>query len=377
MTRTSNALFSRASTIPCETISPPLRRPPGSTVVSTRTVTLADASSSGFRFPLYTRAAVAVEEFTLPPLYSAPPPRLTVLQALRRNALVAVIPVVVLVLGALAIGLARHPVYTSEARLNVGGLNLTQQSTEGYVTAVQALAQAYARVIDANGVVKPVAKKLHTSQLYVIEHSATVPIQQTPVIRVIGTGDSAKKARLMADAMANQIVKYAININAGKATSDALRKRFLASSRAVQDDTAKLNGLSPNDPKRQSIQTQIDGAKLEMQANTYLYQQSRLGESFTGVVPTKAGGLAIGIAALAVLIYLMRTIDPAWLLSAGIVGSMFAAHWDQLGVNTQPSPHRILLIAGVVTVLFRIGRARERPSLSLTSAHFALAAAAG
>ena len=183
-----------------------------------------------------------MEEFNLPPLYSAPPPRLTVLQALRRNALVAVIPVVVLVLGALAIGLARHPVYTSEARLNVGGLNLTQQSTEGYVTAVQALAQAYARVIDANGVVKPVAKKLHTSQLYVIEHSATVPIQQTPVIRVIGTGDSAKKARLMADAMANQIVKYAININAGKATSDALRKRFLASSRAVQDDTAKLNG---------------------------------------------------------------------------------------------------------------------------------------
>ena len=57
--------------------------------------------------------------------------------------------------------------------------------------------------------------------------------------------------------------------------------------------------------------------------------------SATGVVPTKAGGLAIGIAALAVLIYLMRTIDPAWLLSAGIVGSMFAAHWDQLGVKGQ------------------------------------------
>lgn len=227
---------------------------------------------------------MAVDDVTLPPLYSPPPPRLTVTQALQRNALIAAIPVVVLVAIAAAIGLARHPVYTSEARLNVGGLNLTQQSTEGYVTAVQALAQAYARVVDANGVVKPTARKLHIPQLYVLTHATAVPVQGSPVVRVLGKGSSPLKAQVLADTVADSIVKYALNLNAGKSASRALRKRYLAASRDLQDAAAKLNGLKPNDPARRTVQTRIDGDRLEMQSSSYLYQQSQLGQSFTSLV---------------------------------------------------------------------------------------------
>jgi hypothetical protein len=207
--------------------------------------------------------------------------------------LIAVIPVILFVGGAAAIGLARHPVYTSEARLNVGGLNLTQQSTEGYVTAVQALAQAYARVVDAEGVVKPVAKKFHVSQLYVLRHVGAIPIQGSPVVRVLATGDSAQKAQLLANATADQIVKYALKLNAGKAASETMRKRYLAASKDLQDAAAKLNNLKQTDPGRKSIQTRIDGDRLEMQATSYLYQQSQLGQSFTSLVQKLApAGLA-------------------------------------------------------------------------------------
>ncbi len=71
---------------------------------------------------------MAVEDVTIPPVFTAPPARLTVLQALRRNIVLAVIPLIICLGVALALGLTRHPVYTGEARLNVGGLNLTQQS---------------------------------------------------------------------------------------------------------------------------------------------------------------------------------------------------------------------------------------------------------
>lgn len=227
---------------------------------------------------------MAVEDFTIPPVYSPSAARLTVLQALRRNIFVALIPVLVLLGAALALGLARKPVYTGEARLNVGGLNLTQQSVEGYVTAVQALAVAYARASGAPRVVNPVAKRLHMSPLYVEEHVGAVPIQGSPVVRVLATSKSSAEAVALANASADSIVKYAANLNAGKTESAKIRRRFVAASRDLQAANAEMARLRPNDPKRGAVQTRIDNDKLETQSMSYLYGQSQLGEAFTGLV---------------------------------------------------------------------------------------------
>jgi O-antigen ligase len=82
-------------------------------------------------------------------------------------------------------------------------------------------------------------------------------------------------------------------------------------------------------------------------------------------------------AALAVLVHLARTLDPAWLLTAALLSTMFAGHWSELGLSTSLGPHRVLLAAGVLAVLLRAPPARDRPPLRLDGVHLALAAALG
>src|SRR3954471_13957314 len=66
-----------------------------------------------------------------------------------------------------------------------------------------------------------------------------------------------------------------------------------------------------------------------------------------------AGRTALTLVALAVLLQLVRTVDPAWLLSAGIVSTIFAGHWELLHVNASLGLHRVLLIAALLAVLLR------------------------
>jgi hypothetical protein len=231
---------------------------------------------------------MAVEDITRTP-YPMPDavvtePRLGVLQSLRRHWLIAVLPVILLVGAAFAIGLQRKPVYTSEARLNVGGLNLTQQSLQGYVPAVTALSVAYARAIGATQVVDQTAARLHSSRGYVLDHISATSIQGSPVVRVIGTGSAATRARLLADAASDALVSYARALNLGKGDAKRLKKRFVRASSARQADLAKLVRMGPRNRRRPAIQNHMDAARLEMNVAGFLYQQSRVGESSSSLV---------------------------------------------------------------------------------------------
>src|SRR4051812_43787256 len=94
-----------------------------------------------------------------------------------------------------------------------------------------------------------------------------------------------------------------------------------------------------------------------------------------GVVPREAGSTALLVLAAVVLLVLAVTVDPAWLLSAGIASTMFAGHWDELGLSSSVGPHRVLLAVGMLAVLFRAPPARDRPGIRLGGVHFVLAAA--
>jgi hypothetical protein len=231
---------------------------------------------------------MAIEDLTMP-RYAGPsrPPegRFTVLTALRRHAIIALLPVLLLVAAAVALGLERKPNYTSEARLNVGGLNLTQQSIEGYVTAVQALAVAYSRAIDAEGVVRPVARKTGLSPLYVVEHVSATPIQGSPVVRIQAKGKEKAQVVRLADVSADSLVKYAIELNAGRATSKQMLKRFLAASKRLQHVNASRDrAAKKNSDNLRALQTQSDVADLRMRTAGILFQQSQSGQAMTELV---------------------------------------------------------------------------------------------
>lgn len=96
-----------------------------------------------------------------------------------------------------------------------------------------------------------------------------------------------------------------------------------------------------------------------------------------GVLPQDANGTALITLAGVLLVCLALTVDPAWILSAGIVATMFAGHWQDIGVQSSFGPHRLLLAAGALAVLLRLPPARDRPRLELGFVHYVLAAAVG
>jgi uncharacterized protein involved in exopolysaccharide biosynthesis len=217
---------------------------------------------------------------------SAPRPaaRMGVLQAIRRSIALVLLPVILLVGGAVAYGLLRSPTYTSEARLSVGGLNLTTQTLPGYTTAVQQLAVAYSRAIDATNVIAPVAARFNLSQVEVARRVSAAPIEGSPVIRVRATSGDPGEAVQIADATARSLVNYAIDLNSGSDASARLLRKFVAASRDLQNATAASRRLKLGDPRRKAAKTREDIAQLQLQTASSLYQQSQVGRANLNLV---------------------------------------------------------------------------------------------
>jgi putative inorganic carbon (hco3(-)) transporter len=94
-----------------------------------------------------------------------------------------------------------------------------------------------------------------------------------------------------------------------------------------------------------------------------------------GFVGHDAVSIAFAAVAGIVLVFLVLRVDPAWILTAGIVTTMFAGHWDQLGLSTTTSPHRVLIVAGLLALILRAPPARDRPDIEFRPVHYVLAAA--
>jgi hypothetical protein len=223
-----------------------------------------------------------VSDFTLSPY--PPVARIGALEAVRRSFLLVLLPVVLLVGGAVAYGLARKPTYTSEARLSVGGLNLTTQTLPGYTTAVQQLAVAYSRAIDATPVISPVASRFGLSRDEVARRISATPIEGSPVIRIRATSRDRNEAVRMADSTAGSLVRYAITLNSGSDASAQLLRKFVAASRDLQNATAASRKLKLNDPRRKAAKTREDIAQLRLQTASGLYQQSQVGRANLNLV---------------------------------------------------------------------------------------------
>jgi hypothetical protein len=230
---------------------------------------------------LYTARSMAVR-ISESPRISAPDgrggPRLTVVQAVQRNLLLAITPVIVLVVAAAAIATVRQPTYSSDAQLNVGGVNLTTQSIPGYAVAVAQLAVAYARSLNAVPIVSDVARRTGMSRLDVIQNISATPVEQTPVVRIRATASSPQQAQRMADATGDALVAYARSLNSKNPDTPRLLKRFIADSKELRAATKALS------QGQKGADTRADVASLQKTTDALLYQQSKAGDSATSLV---------------------------------------------------------------------------------------------
>jgi putative inorganic carbon (HCO3(-)) transporter len=89
--------------------------------------------------------------------------------------------------------------------------------------------------------------------------------------------------------------------------------------------------------------------------------------------PIAAAPLAIPL--LPAVAYLALSVDPAAVLTLGVVLTPFAGNWQQLGIPGILAPDRLLIAATIVLVVFRAAIGRGEPLPRLRPVHYVLALA--
>jgi capsular polysaccharide biosynthesis protein len=165
-----------------------------------------------------------------------------------RHPLLALLPILLLVGAAVAVGHYRKPTWTSDARLSVGELSPSTQSAPGIVEANQQLASAYSRAINANAVLTPVSKRLGLRNPEVNKRLSASPIPDSPIILVSAKAPTERGAIATAEAGTLSLVRYVRALgNRDTAGERILRKLNKAQAkvhaqelRGIQSDASTL-----------------------------------------------------------------------------------------------------------------------------------------
>jgi O-antigen ligase len=88
---------------------------------------------------------------------------------------------------------------------------------------------------------------------------------------------------------------------------------------------------------------------------------------------TLAAVFVVVLLALAAGAYLVWNAKPHHVFTLAIVVAPFASNWQQLGIPGPLAPERLLLAAGIATVLLRGPASRDRPALRFETVHYVLA----
>jgi hypothetical protein len=237
---------------------------------------------------------ITSEPLLLPP---GRPPIRGIFAAARRHWPFVIVPTIVAFALAAAIGYSIKPVYTAQATMNVGRLDVNTQSIPGYALAIQNLAAAYARLVTADGVVGPVAAKLHRSIGQVRGEVNGSPVALAPLLVVTATGSTQQGTVNLANDVAGSLATYVANLNLGGTDaqhlnlggSDAqtLLTQYKPAVNRLNELFGQLSVLQtkPNTPannrEKLALQTAVQGQSLQVDAlkTAYLTSQQGLGSA--------------------------------------------------------------------------------------------------
>lgn len=233
-----------------------------------------------------------------PPSYGEPLRGVGALEALRRHPIIALLPLVLLIGGAVAYSLLRVPLYTAESRQAVGRIDVNQPGAlAGFASATEALASTYARGIDSTSVVRAVARRSGLSVLEVRGQISATPVPESPVFRVFGQGDSAREAVDLANSAATALRAYLAEINAENPNATRLFREF---ERASLDAARRRNelgearnqaGPNPRGEQARAIaeaRSSLDSALLAVEVARTSYAATQASQANVEMVQTLA-----------------------------------------------------------------------------------------
>jgi hypothetical protein len=220
----------------------------------------------------------------MPPAPSDPE-GVDLLLAVRRHALIFIVPVLLGVGIMAAYALSRDEQYTAEARLSVGRLDVQTQGLPGFTQAGVLLGAAFARAVDAPAITQPAARRAGVTQQEAADALSASQIPSSPLIRVEAeTGDKAESIKL-ANSAATAMVAYSHKLGSVGGDAPQLLDRFTALSRdearltLKRDQLAEAYRRKPSDARRVALQAatgKLQAVKLERNAvgNVYGAQQA-------------------------------------------------------------------------------------------------------
>jgi len=232
-------------------------------------------------------------------LYGEPltAPRVSLWEAVRRWwPGVLILGLLFLAVG-LFVGFQRDPEYTAEARLTVGRLDVDPASLATFASATQSLASAYSRAVDAEPVVRRVARRVGMEPNDVRAHVKASPVPESPVIRVTATGASEEAVIRLANATSRALVDYTSTLNRSSEDSRRLLVEYRRASREVARAQAFRDRLgqsavgSERSRALEEADAQVDTARLRANSLASAFESSQQGRGSSKLVDVLTGAV--------------------------------------------------------------------------------------
>ena len=168
--------------------------------------------------------------------------------AVRSNMRLVVIIVVLLTAVGVAAGLSRYAKYSATANLVVLHLNFggSSGSLNAFSTAAPILADTYARAINADGVVDPLAKKFHTTASAIRDDLSAASVPANPMLMVTAQTTSKATSIALANAASAQLVKYLQGVNGADPALGTLRAALKSTEAKVAAAQNKQQAVLAN-----------------------------------------------------------------------------------------------------------------------------------
>lgn len=198
-----------------------------------------------------------------------------------RHPILALVPFIVLVVVAAAIGLAHRPTYTAEARLSVGRVNVPAFTVQGVIQGNATLAINYARAINAQPVFQGASQQVGVSPGVARDALSASPVPDSTLIRVEASAHDRSLAVRLANAGATSLATYVNQLNTDPTPN--LLAQYRQVQITLQQIRSRIDGVkfhqgSPGSAQQTLRQYSADYQTARLQAldlsNRYQYARS-------------------------------------------------------------------------------------------------------
>jgi hypothetical protein len=251
--------------------------------------------------------------------------RVGVLTAVRRHWFTALVPVLLFVGAAVALGLKRTPQYTATANLSVGAVFVNNPAgISSVIQGTESLASVYSRVIGANAVVEETKRRLAGRYVVDARQVSATPIPESPMIKVTAAAESEGEAVALANAASAALADYA---NRRDRTDDEaaaisdLYERAALRYRKRLDESRKRREEYESDPTAENRRARDRAAAA---ADTALLQRDALLTTYQNAVQGSSSKPPLEVFREATTASTDRYVRLQVLVFTGLVGGLLA-----------------------------------------------------